>query len=104
MFSSNTTIPGKTGGWGAQWIILETPRPHPVDDRYRYWGSSPPRPSERCEYWLRQIQRGWRPNRRLQAMDYDDSARWYGVYIYEYLHVIAPELTRVFRSTAGEHR
>ncbi|WP_433568125.1 hypothetical protein ACQP1O_42995 (plasmid) [Nocardia sp. CA-151230] len=81
---------GKTGGEGRPWIELEKPRPPRVDDRYEYWQEAPATLSPRCEYWLRQIRRGWLPNRRISAECYDCSAGWYGVYIWEYLHALAP--------------
>lgn len=84
----------KTGGWGSPWITLDHPKPPPVDDRYRFWLEAPPEPSPRCLYWLRQIARGWRPNRFIQGHDYDSSAEWYGIYIWEYVNAVSPELAR----------
>ncbi|MFE3229322.1 hypothetical protein [Nocardia sp. NPDC059228] len=81
---------GKTGTEGQPWIELEKPKPAKVDDRYRYWGDAPPEVSARCRYWARQIQRGWLPNRRISAECSDCSAAWFGVYIWEYLHVLYP--------------
>lgn len=82
----------KTGGGGVAWVAIESPKPSRVDDRYRYWGNEPPELSERCRYWLRQIERGWRPNRRISIEGYDASAEWYGVYIWEYLYILRPRL------------
>lgn len=82
----------KTGGEGEAWVDLEKPKPARVDDRYRFWSSAPLDLSERCRYWLRQIERGWRPNRRISIESYDSGAEWYGVYIWEFLHVILPAL------------
>lgn len=81
----------KTGGRGGAWIALE-PKPPRVADHYEYWGDEPPERSERCAYWLRQIERGWRPNRRIAAECYDCSAQWYGVWIWEYVWAINPAL------------
>jgi hypothetical protein len=80
----------KTGGGCTEWVVLETPKPPRVDDHYRYWTEAPPSLSPRCTYWARQIQRGWRPNRRIRAECYDCSAQWYGIYIWEYINVIQP--------------
>lgn len=85
----------KTGGGGGRWVILERPKPPKVSDRYRYWGEQPPELSERCRYWVRQIERGWRPNRLINRHCYDCSADWYGVYIWEYLHAIYPLLNEL---------
>lgn len=83
---------GKTGGWGGPWVELERPKPPPVADEYAYWGNPPPKLSPRCVYWMRQIQRGWRPNRRIQIMGWSSSTEWFGVWTWEYLNVIYPKL------------
>lgn len=82
----------KTGGGGAPWLAIESPKPPRVPDHYRYWTKPPPEPSARLRYWMRQIDRGWRPNRRLLSESYDTSAQWYGVWMWEYLHIIFNEL------------
>lgn len=82
---------GKTGGGGGVWIELESPKPPKVEDHYEYWGEAPPERSQRCEYWVRQIERGWRPNRRIPDC-YCCGSEWHGVYIWEYLHIIRPLL------------
>ncbi|MFD9992073.1 hypothetical protein ACFWXT_29635 [Bacillus cereus] len=82
--------PGKTGSEGRAWVVLEAPKPARVADRYLYWTDRPPVPSARCRYWARQIKRGWLPNRRLSAECYDCSAAWFGIYLWEYLHVLYP--------------
>lgn len=87
----------KTGGWNTTWVTLE-PKPARVADRYLYWLDPPTEVSERCRYWLRQIERGWRPNRLISGHCYDCSAEWYGVYIWEYLHLIAPRLAELRQS------
>lgn len=61
-------------------------------DRYAYWTDPPPQPSEALKKWLTKINNGWHPNSRISGMGYDESADFYGVYIWEYLHVIAPLL------------
>jgi hypothetical protein len=85
----------KTGGEGSPWITLEQPKPAAVADVYAYWGELPPEPSPRCRYWLRQIERGWRPNRHLRSMGRHESAHWYGVYLAEWSEVIYPALNGV---------
>jgi hypothetical protein len=59
-------------------------------DRYDYWLEPPPEPSPKLAEWVSKIDRGWRPNRRIRTMGYDESAEFYGVYIWEYLNVISP--------------
>lgn len=59
-------------------------------DRYEYWADPPPEPSPRLLTWVEKIRNGWYPNKRIRAEGYDSSADFYGVYIWEYLHVIAP--------------
>lgn len=80
----------KLGGLGRPRIELDKPKPPRVDDIYRYWGDPPPELSERCQYWVRQIAKGWFPNRRIRAECRDCSAEWYGIYIWEYINVIYP--------------
>jgi hypothetical protein len=82
----------KTGSGGGPWVELEAPRPPKVEDHYKYWGDPPPETSERCKWWLRQIERGWKPNRRVRAECYDCSAEWYGIYIWEFTELICPAL------------
>lgn len=82
----------KTGGMGGTWVEIERPKPAPVADHYAYWADPPPVRSERCAYWLRQIKRGWRPNRFVRREGYDSSAQWYGIYIWEYLNEIVPAI------------
>lgn len=60
-----------------------------------YWGNKPPEPSANCEKWVARIKDGWRPNRRIRAMGYYDSARFFGVYIWEYINVIWPLITEL---------
>ncbi len=66
----------------------------PRVDRYLYWEKEPPQPSERCRWWVERIKGGWKPNRRIGTMGYNASAEWFGVYIWEYLHVLWPLLER----------
>lgn len=84
----------KTGSEGRAWVELEHPKPDPVADRYEYWLKPPPSPSQACQYWARQIERGWLPNRRISSYGYDTSAQWYGVWIWEYLNVLYPMINR----------
>jgi hypothetical protein len=67
------------------------PKPAAVDDHYRYSDSAPPELSARCHYWVRQIERGWLPNRAWRTEGYDTASEsLYGVYIWEYLNVLMP--------------
>lgn len=84
----------KTGTLGRAWVRLEQPKPPPVADHYAYWMGPPPQRSERCTYWLRQIERGWLPNKHWRAEGYDSSAEvLYGVYIWEFINEIAPAVS-----------
>lgn len=84
------TRAGKTGSEGRPWIELDRPKPPKVDDVETYWPKPPPEPSEACMYWVRQIRRGWLPNRRISGEGYYTSAEWYGVWIWEYINVLFP--------------
>jgi hypothetical protein len=68
---------------------MNTPRVHDVAT---YWESPPPERSARCIEWVEKIQSRWKPNRRIRGMGYHEAAEWFGVYIWEYLHVIRPLL------------
>jgi hypothetical protein len=63
-----------------------------IKDVDQYWEFPPPEPSEQCAKWVERIRSGWRPNRRIRMMGYHESAAWFGVYIWEYLHVLYPLL------------
>jgi hypothetical protein len=69
--------------------------PPPRVDRYVYWLDQPPEPSTRLQWWLDRITAGWRPNRRIRAMGYDESADWFGIYIWEWTNVLWPRLAEV---------
>lgn len=84
----------KTGALGRPWVALERPKPPAVEDHYAYWGDPPPVRSDRCAYWLRQIERGWLPNRNWRREGYDAASEvLYGVYIWEYLNEIGPAIS-----------
>lgn len=87
-----TNRPLKLGGEGLPRIDFDSPKPPRVKDHYKYWGDPPPELSERCQWWVRHIEKGWRPNRRIRAECYDCSAEWYGIYIWEFIEVICPAL------------
>jgi hypothetical protein len=53
-----------------------------------YWSKPPPEPSPRLLYWRRRFDAGWRPGRRIDGLSYYSKARYYGVYLWEYLNVI----------------
>jgi hypothetical protein len=76
-------------------MIKAPPKPPRVADHYEFWVDPPPAESERLKYWLKTIEAGWRPNRRIRQMCYDCSAEFYGVWLWEYLNVLAPMLQEV---------
>ena len=73
---------------GSAWVAYDSPKPAAVPDPDTYWNDPPPTQSARCDWWVRQIERGWLPNRRIRAEGYYSAAGWYGVYIWEYRNVI----------------
>lgn len=87
---------GKTGSRGREWITLERPRPPRVQDMERYWLEPPPQWSESCLYWIRQMCQGWVPNRRLRK-EGRDAAGWFGVYVWEWDHVLQPMISDIDR-------
>lgn len=67
-------------------------KPHAVDP-WTFWDGPPPSPSPRLAYWLRRLDEdSWHPNKYFCRESYDTRARWLGVYLWEYLHVISPVL------------
>lgn len=82
----------KTGGMNTRWVEFDGPKPPAVEDHYAHWNDPLPVRSERCRWWEHQIARGWRPNKYLRREGYDTSSQRYGVYIWEYINVLAPTL------------
>ena len=68
------------------------PAPPRVTDVTACWTHRPSAPSPRLLYWLARIDAGWRPNKRVRREGYHGAAERFGVYIWEYLNVIAPTL------------
>lgn len=69
------------------------PKPPPrVADDHHYYSTPPPARSPRCEWWVRRIQRGWRPNHRITRLGYSEATRFFGVYVWEYITVLSPML------------
>lgn len=62
--------------------------PPRVPDHYTYWTNPPEEPSPRCLYWVARFKEGWRPNARISSLGYDGRAEFYGVYIWEELHIL----------------
>jgi hypothetical protein len=71
--------------------------PKRVENVEEYWTKPPPERSPRCWYWLKQIENGWRPNKRVRSMGYHERADFYGVWIWESINVIDPKLEEVTR-------
>jgi hypothetical protein len=69
--------------------------PPRVDDDERYWADPPPELSPRCVWWVERIKAGWRPNRRIGSMAYGERTSFHGVYVWEYLNVLAPLLRQL---------
>ena len=58
----------------------------------QYWLKPPPVRSSGCAKWLKKIEAGWKPNRRIGSMGYYEAAEFYGVFIWEYINEIRPAL------------
>ena len=78
---------------------MKSPNPPRVEDHYLYWDICPMEGSARCSHWIYRIENGWRPNRRIRAMGYDEASQYYGVYIWEYLNIISPLLDKQRETT-----
>lgn len=75
---------------------MSQPSKGPKVDPYEYWDDPPPQPSPRLRYWLAAVEQGWKPNLRLRRMPCATATRWYGVYRWEYLNVLAPKLRETY--------
>jgi hypothetical protein len=74
------------------WVELPV-KPARVADCYRYWVDPPPELSERCSYWVAQIERGFVPNRKWRSAGCATAASLFGVYVWEYVNVLCPLLS-----------
>lgn len=75
-------------------MLRPDPLPPRVTDRYLHWNRPPRQVSDRCHAWAARIAAGWKRNRRIGMMGYDAVSEWFGVYIWEWLNVLAPLLQR----------
>lgn len=73
---------------------MKSPAPPRVVNIDVYWTNPPPEPSQRCIWWEHRIKDGWRRNKRIGKMGYHESAAYFGVYIWEWLNVLAPLLDK----------
>jgi hypothetical protein len=71
---------------------VTSPAPPRVKDGEKYWQEPPPEGSPRCAWWVARIEAGWRGNRRVRSMGYYSCSEYFGVYIWEWLHVLSPLL------------
>ena len=80
-------------------------KPPRVGSIEQYWDRPPPERSPRCAWWVEQIKGGWRENRRIKQLGYYEAAQFYGVYLWEYLHVITRLLSPLAEPSCacGEH-
>jgi len=65
------------------------PRKMTYAESTRYWTSPPPEPSEGLTHWKRRVEQGFRRNRRLSGMSYGEAAEYFGVYHWEWFHVLS---------------
>jgi hypothetical protein len=69
--------------------------PPRVSNCDEYWADPPPTRSARCAWWVERIEAGWRPNRRIATLSYEAAAPYYGVWMWEWIHVLHPLLQQV---------
>ena len=67
-------------------------QPMKVRDSYEHWAQPPSELSPRCWMWVEKIIAGWKRNNRIATMGYDSAAHYFGVYIWEYIHILYPLL------------
>lgn len=77
--------------------------PTQVKDVTEYWTSPPPEQSARAKYWLERLNAGWRPNRRIRQFGYHEAAKFFGVYIWEYINVLSPLINKPLMAEKEEH-
>ena len=77
------------------------PAPPRVARGEDFWANPPPAPSPRCTWWLSRIDGGWRPNRRVGFFSYDEAADYFGVWYWEWLHVLSPAIDVAQGATRG---
>ncbi len=65
-----------------------------VDDIERYWAKPPKVCSLRCWEWVERIKAGFSPNSRISSMGYGEASAFYGVYIWEYIHILRPTMKK----------
>lgn len=62
--------------------------PPRVKNIEEYWTEPPAEQSARCTWWVERIRAGWKRNKRIHALGYYERAAFFGVYIWEQLHVV----------------
>lgn len=77
----------REGAWALMAPMEMPPR---VKDIQQYWNDQPPYRSERLKGWLRRIRRGWRVPAHAKTFGYYSMSKYLGVWIWEYLNVLAP--------------
>lgn len=75
-------------------MSANTAPPRVISELYPSFGGPPPERSARCTWWCGRIEAGWRPNSRIQTMDPDTAAGYFGVYDWEYIHVLYPMMVK----------
>lgn len=70
------------------------PAPPRVKDIQLYWISKPTELSDRCLWWKNRIENGWIGNKRINKMGYYELSEYFGVYIWEYINILAPLLNK----------
>ena len=83
---------------------MKAPAPPRVDNSLdsRYYTELPAEQSARCTYWVKKIAAGWRPNKRINKLGYSEAAQYFGVYVSEYINVIAWALRELDESPPGD--
>lgn len=61
-------------------------------DTWLYSVNPPPEPSDGLRKWLSKIEQGWKPNKRLRSMGYENACDYYRVYVWEYTNILRHKL------------
>lgn len=63
-------------------------------DPWQYTKEPPPEPSAGLLKWLPRFEAGFRRNRRLRTMGYEEAMEYFQVYWWEYFNVLLPVIKK----------
>lgn len=64
----------------------------PAFSIYEYQDKQPPKLSFGCRRTIAKFKNGWKPNRRIRRMGFEEKCELFRIYLWEYHHVVFPLL------------